>query len=131
MAQQTGTQLEKVLYNRTAHTTSGVQAAIVAMEGAVPDPPGTPCTGINPKIKYSPKAKIVPPRRRMIMSAVSLAPTRRSLLTTSAAAGAFDLLFVVLFAAMVSLAPPLPCSRSNPPGPTRRSKARQRRRRKV
>jgi hypothetical protein len=42
----------------------------------------------------------------MIMSAVSSAPTRRSFLTTSAAAGAFGLLFVVLFAAMVSLAPP-------------------------
>ena len=40
------------------------------------------------------------------MSAVSLAPTWRSFLATSAAAGAFGLLFVVLFAAMASLAPP-------------------------
>jgi pimeloyl-ACP methyl ester carboxylesterase len=50
--------------------------------------------------------KLVFPRRRMIMSAVSLAPTWRSFLATSAAAGTFGLLFVVLFAAMVSLAPP-------------------------
>jgi pimeloyl-ACP methyl ester carboxylesterase len=40
------------------------------------------------------------------MSAVSSAPTRRTFLSTSAAAGALGLLFVVLFAAMVSLAPP-------------------------
>jgi pimeloyl-ACP methyl ester carboxylesterase len=50
--------------------------------------------------------KPVFPRMRMIMAAVSLAPTRHSFLATSAAAGAFGLLFVVLFAAMVSLAPP-------------------------
>ena len=50
--------------------------------------------------------KLVFPRRRMIMSAVSLAPTWRSFLATSAAAGTFGLLFVVLIAAMVSLAPP-------------------------
>ena len=50
--------------------------------------------------------RLVFPRRRMIMSAVWLAPTWRSFLATSAAAGAFGLLFVVLFVAMASLAPP-------------------------
>ena len=109
MAQQTRTQLEKVLYTATAHTTSGRDGASHSDDGRLDvklSTPGNPGTGINPKIKHSPKAKIVLPRRRMIMSAVSLAPTRRSILTTSAAAGAFGLLFVALFAAMVSLAPP-------------------------
>ena len=109
MAQQTRTQLEKVLYTATAHTTSGWDGASRSDNGRLDvklSPPGTPGTGTNPKIKHSPKAKIVPPRRRMVLSAVSLAPARRSLLATSAAAGAFGLLFVVLFAAMVSLSPP-------------------------
>jgi pimeloyl-ACP methyl ester carboxylesterase len=39
--------------------------------------------------------KLVFPRRRMIMSAASLAPTRRSFLATSAAAGAFGLLLLL------------------------------------
>ena len=63
-------------------------------------------TTTNVDVSHPKIPKLVLPRRRMIMSAVSLAPTRRSFLATSAAAGAFGLLFVVLFAAMVSLAPP-------------------------
>ena len=63
-------------------------------------------TTTNVDVSHRKIPKLVLPRRRMIMSAVSLAPTRRSFLATSAAAGAFGLLFVVLFAAMVSLAPP-------------------------
>src|SRR5512134_1821582 len=109
MAQQTRTQLEKVLYTATAHTTSGWDGASRSDDGHLDvkiSPTGTPGTGTNPKIKHSPTAKIVLPRRRMIMSAVSLAPARRSILATSATAGAFGLLFVVLCAAMVSLAPP-------------------------
>ena len=78
MAQQTRTQLEKVLYTATAQTTSGRDGAFRSDNGRLDvklSPPGNPGTGINPKIKHSPKAK-----RRMIMSAVSLAPTRRSIL---------------------------------------------------
>ena len=56
--------------------------------------PGIPGTGTNPEVNHSPKAKFVLHRRRMIMSAVSLAPTWSRFLATSAAVGAFVLVLL-------------------------------------
>jgi pimeloyl-ACP methyl ester carboxylesterase len=115
------TQLAKVQYTATAHTTGGQDGASRSDDGRLDvklSTPSTPGTGTNPEVNQSPTAKLVLPRRRMIKSAVSSSPTRRSFLASSAAAGAFGLLprfLVVLFAATVSLAPPATVRAQQPP----------------
>jgi hypothetical protein len=117
------TQLEKVVYTATAHTTRGRDGASRSDDGRLDvkvSSPGTPGTGTNAEMNHSPTAKLVFPRRRMIKSAVSSAPTWRSFLASSAVAGALGL---VLLAARSRRSPPLPHQRSGRgtrrPPPTR------------
>ncbi len=89
--------LDKVQYTATAHTTGGRDGTSHSDDGRLDvklSSPGTPGTGTNPEVNHSPTAKLVLPRRRIIMFAVSSAPTRRSLLATSAAAGALGLVLL-------------------------------------
>ena len=134
MAQQTMTQLKKVLYTATAHTTSGGDGASHSDDSRLDvklSTPGNPGTGTNPKGNHSPEAEIVLPRRRMIMSAVSLAQTGAAFLPPQqprvplACSSSCSLRLLCLWH------PPLPCSRNNPPGPTRSPRARQGRRRTI
>jgi hypothetical protein len=91
--------LEKVQYTANAHTTRGRDGASHRDDGRLDvrlSSPGTPGTDTNPDMHHAPTAKLVFfPRRRMIKSAVSSSPTRRSFLATTAAAGAFGLVLLV------------------------------------
>ena len=133
MAQQTRTQLEKVLYTATAHSTSGRDGASRSDDGHLDvnlSTPGNPGTGTNPKGNHPPEA-ISFFRRRMIMSAVSLAQTGPAFLppqqprVPSACSSSCSLRLWCLWHL------PLPCSRNNPPGPTSSPRARQGRRRTI
>jgi hypothetical protein len=95
--ESTMTQLEKVVYTATAHTTRGRDGASRSDDGRLDvkvSSPGTPGTGTNAEMNHSPTAKLVFPRRRMIKSAVSSAPTWRSFLASSAVAGALGLVLL-------------------------------------
>lgn len=81
------TQLEKVQYTAKNHSDGGRIDVKVSS-------PGTPGTGTNPEVNHPPAARLVFPRRRMIKSAVSSSPTRRSFLTASAAAVACGLVLL-------------------------------------
>jgi len=88
------TRFEKVQYTAKAHTTGDRDGASHSDDGRLDvkvSSAGTPGTGTNSEVKHSPTAKLVFPRRRMIMSTVSSSPTRRRFLAASAAAGAFGL----------------------------------------
>jgi hypothetical protein len=89
--------LEKVQYTARTHTTGGRDGASRSDDGRLDvkvSSTGTPGSGTNPAVNHSGTAKLVRPRRRMIMSAVSSAPTGRSFLATLAAAGAFGLILL-------------------------------------
>jgi Epoxide hydrolase N terminus len=91
------TQLEKVQYTVNAHTTDGRDCASRSDDGRLDvklSTLGTPGTGPNLDVNHSPTAKLFLPLKRMIMSAVSLAPARRRFLATSAAACAFGLVLL-------------------------------------
>jgi pimeloyl-ACP methyl ester carboxylesterase len=78
--ESTMAQLEKVQCTAKAHTTGGRDVTF-----------SSPSSGTNPDMNHSPTAQLVFPRRRMMMSAVSSPPTRRSFLATLAGVGAFGL----------------------------------------
>ena len=105
--------LDNVQSTATAHTAGGRDGASHRDDGRLDvelSSPGTPGPGTHPEVNHAPTAKRVLPRRRMIMFAVSSAPTRRSVLATAAAAGALGL---VLLAASSSAqtVPALPTKR--------------------
>jgi pimeloyl-ACP methyl ester carboxylesterase len=89
--------LEKVQYTAKVHTTGGRDGTSHSDDGRLDvklSSPGTPGTGTNPEVNHAPTAKLVLPRRRIIMFAVSSAPTRRSFLATAAAASALGLVLL-------------------------------------
>jgi pimeloyl-ACP methyl ester carboxylesterase len=92
------TQLEKVLYTAKARTTGGRDGGASSNSDGRLDIKlstlGTPGSGTNPDVNHSSTVKLFLPLKRMIMSAVSLAPARRSLLATPVAAGALALVLL-------------------------------------
>jgi hypothetical protein len=91
------TNLERVAYTANAHPTRDRGGAShrndgrLDVQGSSPDTPGS---GTNPEVNHSGPAKLVRPRRSMMMSAVSSSPTWRTCLVTVAAAGAFGLVLL-------------------------------------
>jgi hypothetical protein len=88
--------LDTVPYTANAHPTRGRGGASrddgrLDVQGSSS---GTPGSGTTPEVNHAGTATLVRPRRSMMMSAVSSSPTRRTLLATVAAAGAFGLVLL-------------------------------------